>query len=160
VTASDSALGALWRRAWTAARWGTHCGRCGCPLDAGAAVWLDPIRLDGRLVACAPICATCAQPMGRYDLRRWPSPLPCEGCGRPVHYGGGRRYRVRCSTRCAWTVANRRRSQAAAAAAAARRTACTVCGTVFEPSRADRCYCSPACKQRAYRQRHGLVTDP
>lgn len=32
---------------------------------------------------------------------------------------------------------------------------CATCGNAFVPRRSDARYCSPACRQRAYRERHG-----
>ncbi len=37
---------------------------------------------------------------------------------------------------------------------------CEGCGRTFNAYRIDQRYCSPRCRQRAYRRRHGLVTYP
>ncbi|SRR5712692_7367009 len=141
-------------RARTAARLGTSCGLCGSALAADAPVWLEGIyggpNIFGHITRWqAPVCEGC-----HLKQARWCTPQPCEGCGRPVHYRPSyrRRRHVHCSARCAWTATNRRRSTATAAA---RRKACTVCGTVFDAPRRDARTCSPACRQRAYRQRRG-----
>jgi hypothetical protein len=52
---------------------------------------------------------------------------------------------------CAADAENERQREARAAARAGR--ACEGCGEAFTPSRADGRHCTPACRQRAYRQR-------
>lgn len=42
----------------------------------------------------------------------------------------------------------------------ARRSVCPACGREFRPKRSDQTYCRGACRQRAYRRRHGLATYP
>lgn len=42
----------------------------------------------------------------------------------------------------------------------ARRSVCPSCGREFRPTRTDQIYCRGACRQRAYRRRHGLRTYP
>jgi len=41
-----------------------------------------------------------------------------------------------------------------------RRAICPICGREFRPKRTDQTYCRGACRQRAYRRRHGLRTYP
>lgn len=47
----------------------------------------------------------------------------------------------------------RRRDRAAAAREANRGRVCGVCGSTFAATRADTRYCSPKCRQKAYRDR-------
>lgn len=42
----------------------------------------------------------------------------------------------------------------------ARRSVCPICGREYRPKRTDQIYCRGACRQRAYRRRHGLITYP
>ena len=42
----------------------------------------------------------------------------------------------------------------------ARRSVCPLCGREYRPKRTDQTYCRGACRQRAYRRRHGLITYP
>ena len=78
---------------------------------------------------------------------------PCEQCGRPVVLVRSRK-RVWCSEQCsrAWHNAKRARAQHPA-------KACRECGTTFQPIRADSIYCSPACRQSAYRHRGATVVS-
>ena len=41
-----------------------------------------------------------------------------------------------------------------------RRSVCPICGREYRPKRTDQIYCRGACRQRAYRRRHGLITYP
>lgn len=72
----------------------------------------------------------------------------CTVCGRIVT--GRNKY---CSDRCRNDAYLERRRQRHAASL---RKTCAVCGKPFTAKRADAIYCSPACKQAAYR---GRVTD-
>jgi hypothetical protein len=98
------------------------------------------------------VCDVCATGIGSHA--KW-SPMTCEGCGRPVIHDTNRQppRAVICGEPC-------RRIVRAANARARRRVprACSICGVEFKPNRGDARYCSPACKQRAYRQR--LVAAP
>jgi hypothetical protein len=86
----------------------------------------------------------------------WRPPIPCAGCGRPVIHDTNREppQQAFCG--------NEQCRRAARAAAARelrqirrRRRAwiCRCCGEKLNTSRSDGRYCSPACRQRAYRQR-------
>jgi hypothetical protein len=76
----------------------------------------------------------------------------CEGCGRKVYYSFWTppRGAVACSEVC------RRKVHAAIrrAKGGSREKTCTVCGRPFTAPRCDALTCSPACRQKAYRQRH------
>jgi hypothetical protein len=122
------------------------CGACGHPLAPDAPVWLARLSVsrDGRQV---PVGACCR---GRLSGR----PEPCVGCGRAVHYPYSTRARsyAYCSDRCRWQIANRRRQ--ALRQLGRQDRICATCAQPFTPPRADGRYCSHACRQRAYRQRH------
>ena len=79
-------------------------------------------------------------------------PVPCEACGRQLlgrgtintragDYGSPRRF---CSRRCQRHWRNPPKGPTA--------TTCETCGEGFE-GRTDASYCSPACRQKAYRAR-------
>jgi hypothetical protein len=102
-------------------------------------------------------------------------PVPCVVCGRPVvNERSARRPmqiaedgrglvpggHILCSERCAtahWAAY--RHGRWMAAAAEARHTTCPVIGEVFDGTRRDQLACSPACRQKAYRQRRRLLAD-
>jgi hypothetical protein len=87
------------------------------------------------------------------------SPVPCEGCGRPVVNLATGHYRVRtlCSDRCAWTVRNERLKDERIEAR--QQKVCPVCGETFDGSRRDTVTCSPKCRQKAYRQRNRTAPE-
>jgi hypothetical protein len=132
------------------------CGKCGRSLGVSEHVWLRQLFARWYMGGEAhqpytPTCAICAGPdrENRYHFR---APRPCATCERPVSYPSTARiWRwAFCSERCKWTRRNCHRSQRLAAA---RIRTCSVCGERFEPSRSDAAACSPACRQKAYRQR-------
>jgi hypothetical protein len=97
------------------------------------------------------LCAACAHKRYPWYHER-PHVTICRRCGRRRHrnrgWGTSRAY---CCDACAHAAdLKRRRSR--------RRTwhpkqTCATCGAAFTPTRSDARYCSPACRQRAYRQR-------
>jgi hypothetical protein len=110
-----------------------------------------------------PYCGTC-------HPRSWHPARPCDGCGRPVvnhqsvrpgyrrdggyvltpDYAKPDTWRVFCSERC-------RRSVFHAEQKAKREhepIVCPVCRERVDARRRDARYCSPACRQHAYRARH------
>jgi hypothetical protein len=136
------------------------CGGCGHKLRDGEPVWryqkkTAPGMFGGWYSALAPFCAKC-----RLDHWEVYESRECATCGRPVHNTDrrGRRW-VFCCDQCR---AQHQSSRQAAVARERRAEArdvsrpCLECGEHFEPRRADSKYCSPACKQKAYRKR---VTD-
>ena len=131
------------------------CAKCQRPLKPEEPIWRakHPIRYyPYHQEWIAPVCSDCRSEQDNY----W-DPVPCEGCGRPVHDRmtfQPRRLSCFCCERC--TPAAR-----AARARERRRLArsdrsCEWCGETFEPKRADAKFCSGACRQAAYRHR---VTD-
>jgi len=142
------------RRSVEARATGAICAHCGTALGPDAVLWLEDRWEDGWLL----LCDRCGREAFKWELTqpfvvRPLICLRCAGCGRELHRKVDRRVRVfeTCSERCrARLVAARRR--------AARQTrmqhACAVCGQAFT-GRRDAATCSPACRQKAYRQRQG-----
>jgi hypothetical protein len=98
------------------------------------------------------VCGKCWKGLN-LDARWHKEARPCDSCGGPV-INQARRHELSitaCSPYCHKRIENARyrakRSQ--------HRTErpCATCGEPFIPERSDRLYCSPKCKQRAYRQR-------
>jgi len=78
--------------------------------------------------------------------------MPCATCQRPVRHKRTARWqpRVYCCYRCEYTYHNRRRSELDEHL---RQKVCEVCSEEFTATRSHAKTCSPACKQKAYRQR-------
>jgi hypothetical protein len=91
-------------------------------------------------------CATCTRPVvvkkSGHDARRVAVPVP----DKPGWYQAT----AFCCERCRWAFYNTKRSERSARA---REKVCEVCGEQFTATRRDAKTCSPACKQKAYRQR-------
>jgi hypothetical protein len=129
------------------------CAKCARALKSAEPIWRESLSLGrgwfgGWRTTVAPVCQSCASEWSTYH-----PPSPCEGCGRPVH--NEKTFRVRFLTFCCERC--RRRAQASHAreqrcSARSTRT-CGMCGETFEPARTDAKFCSPRCKQKAYRQR-------
>jgi hypothetical protein len=83
----------------------------------------------------------------RYQLREETRPYE-GGCGREVTNTtyASRRWVTACSERCSAKALRRMRREH-------RRATCETCGETFTPTRSDSRYCSPACRQKAYRER-------
>src|SRR5690606_4489879 len=129
------------------AKW---CASCGGDFADGQGVWWR---------RGAPICRDCAPPDDGY-LYRWVE-RTCIGCGRPVTEvvsvtARVRRYRAVCSQR---RYVRYQSSTRAAQRADDRLRDCQTCGERFTPPRSDGRYCSPACRQKAYRRRRGGGSD-
>jgi hypothetical protein len=116
----------------------------------------------------------CRCPDDEHGVRHWLKPEPCAYCGRLVsndresadpkrftqawHYwrkNGSKVVRTFCSEDCRRAVfdilAKAKRLAARADARAGRK--CEDCGETLDADRSDARYCSPACRQRAYRRR-------
>ena len=133
------------------------CDRCRRDLAAGETVY----RLS--LIAGHPwadalvlyVCGPCCDPTKETWLRgrEWRQPLACRGCGRPIIYDKVRKVprHGSCSLACRRTVytIQPRKSRARQRPQAI----CQTCSQPFMPKRSDAGYCSPACRQLAYRQR-------
>jgi len=137
-------------REWRANRDAATCGHCGRALAASEPVWW--IRAHGSHSgnALTVTCAACAPDWWKARSRQG----ACETCGRAVGMARRWSHHVFCSARCRWRWGNARH-------AAPRVTVtCAVCGRAFVPPRRDAKACSPACRQRAYRQREAQADAP
>lgn len=130
------------------------CGDCGAPIAPGDAVWMgwhrDP---RSRARELHPVCQDCHRATTYFPA--WQRARPCDLCKRDVTYHrhaglSTRRVYIFCSERCRNRYAAKRRS---AVLALDRHRLCSVCGEHFQPPRSDARTCSPACRQKAYRQR-------
>ena len=136
-----------------AAKDGGRCAACLRILGDKEPVWRQEARrfTHGTATEIIPVCKEC-----RNEWKRFEAPKPCEGGGRPVHQRArSRSFRSLCSFRCESRVAADKARSKRAKARLPR--LCEQCGETFEPRRADSRYCSPACRQKAYRRR--VVTD-
>jgi hypothetical protein len=153
----DVALWAKWahRRGQDEARWCAFCDadlpevyRVRCRMCPSGGTW--------RKTAWWALCAECADEEVTEDS--W---APCEGCGRPLVVIGWdyiyRKRRVCCDYCRGLAVAREKRERRTDARAG--RT-CGQCNEVIDASRNDARYCSSACRQKAYRQRHRPTGDP
>ena len=77
---------------------------------------------------------------------------PCAGCHRLVIHAKPKGKHVTCSDRCKSRVYHGRPLPAP--------IPCATCGSEFTPIRSDARYCSPKCRQAAYRQRRSDSDSP
>jgi hypothetical protein len=151
------------KRARELARTCAACFGCDRPLRPKEPVWLVAVDTGrgwrGRTwYETTPHCQACYRAW--YSESPWRKKLTpredgskCPTCGRTVIAGRERRKRAGkrglfCCARCRWACHNARRS-----GPAAREKTCAVCGVAFTAPRNDAVTCSPACRQKAYRQR-------
>jgi endogenous inhibitor of DNA gyrase (YacG/DUF329 family) len=170
ITSCNAPSDETWR--WHEARHRpTCCDRCDRPLTSDEPVWQMSSGYAGyshrrhRQIVCASCAAPPKQAYGPLTQlaadvelivavigpRYAPQEHPCATCARPVWCWAQRTRRIFCSRRCEWTHYNRRQQARRAAARPSR--PCAVCTRPFVPRRGDATTCSPACRQRAYRQR-------
>jgi hypothetical protein len=115
----------------------------------------EPVYRVATGHAVGSLCAYCATQSPDAALfldQRWRPPQRCCHCGRPVILNGRRRLprHVACSDRCRQAARNTAQWEIVPS-----ERACPTCGVTFSPKRIDTSYCSHACQQRAYRNRHG-----
>jgi hypothetical protein len=103
-----------------------------------------------------------------HDEKRWPAwSSPCPGCGRTVHLPPNESAPTwldprepYCSNRCRNRVYGARFRRRHPRPKVARPVvACRTCGRSFAPRRSDARTCSPACRQKAYRERAAVTAD-
>lgn len=136
------------------------CNKCKRSLAGGEPIWRICLGcglgrdMFGRLRrGTRAFCRKCRI---KNDRREYVT-TKCETCGREVHNELNRRRRRHtfCCQACAIKAQSARARQRRTEARGASKP-CTICGEHFEPTRKDSCYCSAACRQKAYRRR---VTD-
>jgi hypothetical protein len=89
--------------------------------------------------------ASWTKVLGRGELL---PPTPCEACGRVVIRNDDPLLkRVTCSRACSTSLTTTRNGNQGSG------QPCGTCGQTITTGRADARYCSPACRQRAYRER-------
>lgn len=139
---------------YEAREYGERCGQCGRSLAPDEPVYLWRMMASPGTFWLGPGCGACADKRGAF---RWRGPavgpFPCAGCGRAIYRRADRRWRRQfhvCSERCRWRVATRRRADMRMPE---QQHACTGCGAPFT-ARRGAAYCSSACRQKAYRERH------
>jgi hypothetical protein len=126
---------------------GGGCWRCGSEL---LRVIIVP-NPDFRRYLIA-LCGQCATPD---ELAYVNATADCPGCGIAMSFSSLDAYTTRwvaCSTRCyqrAWRRSRRMKA-----------TLCAMCRRPFQSPRTDARFCSPACRQRAYRERLDRKDDP
>jgi hypothetical protein len=142
-----------------------HCEACGNQLEPDALIYRVSLgyshpwnyqKCPGTIIR---VCATCnvSRMLGVFpgykDHRTWWPASSCAHCRRPIIASRNRKppNLLCCSVQCdalARNAAARRKRRA-------QRTEqdCDGCGKPFEPKRNDAAFCSPACRQRAYRSR-------
>jgi hypothetical protein len=158
-------------------RTGEPCSRCGRKLRADEPVvvrgwsrraiintYSDGTRgLGSRIKDYGARCVECAglrrvreriwvlvfEILGREVRGSYYREEPCDGCGRPTIRGleHGNRKHTFCSQPCETAHYNHRKRKPK------EQKVCEVCGEEFTAKRVDTKTCSPACKQKAYRQR-------
>jgi hypothetical protein len=131
---------------------GLRCERCRRPFRDAEPVVL--VCWERGAWAPSSVCADCFGKTGLVTRRQ----QPCGHCGRPVfpaEYRRSRAERAYCSPECKkrfWAEQARLwRTEAR------EHKTCPVCGGLFDGTRKDQVTCSPACRQKAYRQRKGAA---
>jgi hypothetical protein len=139
------------------------CTRCETPFDPDAMAFMVRENAWGIVAVCRKCLTDEEQKELKLCLlanpdqaRRRHIEATCGGCGQRIltvaKLRKGQRWPVRaCSERCA----QRMRRKPAASKRWPIERKCP-CGGLFMPKRSDAIYCSPACKQRAYRRSHAL----
>lgn len=134
-----------------AMKYGEHCGKCGQPIGRFFPVVRGqaPFKYSGFLGSGTKyldtvLCLECA-PKG---YRKW-TLGSCEVCFRPYYRRSQRAQHWFCCDSCEWRYRNQLAKRRHGPAES--RT-CEQCGHSFH-ARADSRHCSPACRQKAYRQR-------
>jgi hypothetical protein len=121
-------------------RW---CSTCGRGIAAAAPVWRQR-NWRGRVQV---VCEGCRD---EYQFFGWSA--PCARCGRTVHQKNWQQRTV-CSESCRLALDRERARLERAESRVGKR--CAECDEPFDADRADRRYCSNACRQRAYRGKRG-----
>lgn len=129
------------------------CDRCGSEVTQPLYVKVDTrayrVRRDRRR-GPEYLCEPCGLERMRYSRPTW---FCCQVCGRE---GYATRPRLYCTPRCqATATVGRLERYREARRSVDRSRCCATCGEQFTPPRSDGRYCSPVCRQKAYRARKG-----
>lgn len=144
------------RRAWQSIKTAAACGVCGEPLSPDEPMYRTRTRVSGAFGLSRwqiNVCESCAPAYLKRD-DGWPVyTIYCHTCERPVRgsWHNLRAQRFFCCERCEWQHYNEIEKERRATQR--EHTTCRQCGATFEAARADAAYCSPACRQKAYRAR-------
>lgn len=144
-----------------------HCTRCGSRFahdESRYVVWeriVYAVYCDGafHIAGCrwVSVCATCLRPAEQTPHYFQRLEFTCLGCCAPLvrplkashcYRGSETPQDAVCSDRCY------KRARRAYRQAFRMFQPCASCEHMFRPERSDSRYCSPACRQRAYRRRH------
>jgi hypothetical protein len=148
------------------------CSCCGAAIPQHSPLWIascqlgDPSRGQKRLVYSterAAVCETCGKEHYAISSTGWDRDYVfsgnCRGCGRMVQLVAHRQVAFFCSSRCQSKFYGARfRSRHPKPKKPKHRSQCVVCHQDFTAKREDAKTCSPACRQKDYRQRKS-VTD-
>jgi len=133
-----------------------HCTRCARAFAVDERLYLVREKVAWRLRSgvaftqeeTVPVCRNCTTDAELRQAVNWTK--PCLGCGREmVPVARSRKGQLYVPSTCSMACAKkaRRRSKRQ------KRVTCGCCGMIFSSTRRDARWCSPACSQRAYRQR-------
>jgi hypothetical protein len=151
-----------------------HCTRCDVRFDVDATRYVVWERIVVAVYGDSgfylwncrwvSVCVACLRPCEQRPGYFRSTAFTCLGCGAPLvrpwkasycYRGSETAQDAVCSDRCY------RRARRAYRQATRPRQRCLVCEEWFRPERSDSRYCSPACRQRAYRQRrHAADCEP
>jgi hypothetical protein len=136
---------------------GKVCAECGGDLSRRPAYRVSDYGSPFVMMCeeCAPewLVSGRGKPMRiipEVEVHAW----DCAGCGRQVVFGmspNQYRKRVYCSDECRRTWRRNPKNREPYT------NTCEVCGREFEAKRSDAKTCSPACRQKAYRQRRTVA---
>ena len=139
---------------------GETCANCGRVFDSDEPVLYAPIAttmtsIFGDIIHEQALCCRDCEPHPEDYF--WSQACPV--CGRLISYLTGHSRTRGCSRRCSRVVdAERKRRLREEERRYRLPVACAVCDARFVPKRSDACYCSTACRMRAYRQRKAATS--
>jgi hypothetical protein len=140
------------RGPWESAGVPATCAKCRRGFSDSETVYLRYWCYVQRLCTMCEPCAISS--LGT----RHTAPEPCECCGRVVCFKAPGDFR--CARRrvfCCNFCRSRHRNQQAKAARALRLQSCERCDRTYNAARSDAKFCSPACRQAAYRRRCAVL---
>jgi len=129
-----------------------RCERTIRPNETVCRVFTTTRGFFGHGTGVAVICSDCGD---KDHWRNFFRARPCQSCGRPVRIQATTRTFViiACSGRCREAIQKIQAEESREKSREIRNFRCETCNQLFTPKRTDAKHCSPACKQKAYRQR-------